>query len=263
LEAGALWHHLERNGISFRNFGEGFELAGVNEGTGLKATGARFLTNMPMPDPLYRNTSREYPQYNMNIPDQYRATQFIKEMEERYGPGKEPFPKFIYIHLPNDHMSRPRPDDGYPFASSYVADNDYALGRIVEYLTRSPWWRNMAIFVTEDDAQGGVDHVDSHRTVFLAISPYARRNYVSRVNASFPGLLKTVFRLLGMPPLNLYDATAADLSDCFGGEPDFTPYTPIRPDPEVFVPERAREPLDPQPSERMDDPSVLRDQHRR
>ena len=61
-------------------------------------------------------------------------------------------------------MARPRPADGYPYAASYVADNDYALGRIVEYLSHTPWWREMAIFVTEDDAQGGVDHVDSHRT---------------------------------------------------------------------------------------------------
>ncbi len=263
LEAGALWHHLERNGISFRNFGAGFELAGVNEGPGLKPTGARYLTNVPMPDPLYRNTSREYPQYNMNIPDQFRATQFIKEVEARYAPGKEPFPRFIYIHLPNDHIAQPRPEDGYPFETSYVADNDYALGRIVEYLSNSPWWRNMAILVTEDDAQGGVDHVDSHRTIFLAIGPYARKNYVSHVNTSFPGFLKTAFRLLRIPPLNLFDATASDLSDCFTNHPDFTPYKALLPDTDIFDPTAAREPLDPKPSPRMDDPRVLREQHRR
>jgi YVTN family beta-propeller protein len=263
LEAGALWHHLERHKISFRNYGEGLELAGVDEGTGLKPTGARYLTNVPMADPLYRNTSREYPQYNMNIPDQYRADQFIKEMEERYKSGKEAFPRFLYIHLPNDHMARPRPGDGYPFEISYMADNDYALGRIVEYLSQSPWWRKMAILVTEDDAQGGVDHIDSHRSILLAISPYARKNYVSRANTSFPGLLKTIFRLLRIPPLNLFDASAADLGDCFRAEADFTPYQAIRPDPEIFEPEKAREPLDPQPSPRMDDPRVLREQHRR
>jgi len=263
LEAGALWHHLERHGVSFRNFGEGFELAGVDEGAGLKPTGARFLTNVPMPAPLYHNTSREYPNYNMNIPDQYRATQFIAEIEKLYGKGAAPLPRFLFIHLPNDHMARPRPEDGYPFDASYVADNDYALGRIVEYLSKSPWWRQMAILVTEDDAQGGIDHVDSHRTVLLAISPYAKKNYVSRVNSSFPGLLKTAFRLLGIPPLNLYDATASDLSDCFTATPDFTPYQvlPIRPD--LFDPALARDPLDPKPSPRMDDPSVLQEQHRR
>ena len=87
-----------------------------------------------------------------------------------------------------------------------MADNDYALGRIVEYLSQTPWWREMAIFVTEDDAQGGRDHIDAHRTVLMGLGPYFKRNYVSHVNTSFPGMLKTIFRLLGLPPLNLFDA---------------------------------------------------------
>ena len=263
LEAGAIWHHLERHGISFRNYGEGFELAGVDEGTGLKPTGARFLTNVPMPAPLYHNTSRQYPQYNMNIPDQYRATQFIKEVGQLYVTGSQPFPRFLFIHLPNDHLARARPEDGYPFEASYMADNDYALGRIVEYLSKTSWWRNMAILVTEDDAQGGVDHIDSHRTVLLVISPYAKQNYVSHVNSSFPGLLKTAFRLLGIPPLNLYDAAASDLSDCFTRTPDFAPYQALAVRAEIFDPATAREPMDPKPSPPMDDPGVLRQQHRR
>ena len=76
---------------------------------GYKPTGGRFVTNVPMPDPLFRNTSRDYPVFNMNIPDQFRATQFIHEIEEKYVKGGEPFPRFIYIHLPNDHMTEPRP----------------------------------------------------------------------------------------------------------------------------------------------------------
>jgi hypothetical protein len=262
LENGALWHHLERNGISFRNFGEGFELAGVAEEPGEMPTGARYLTNVPMPHPLWENTSRQYPQYNMNIPDQYRADAFLREMDELYiKPGKD-IPRLIFIHLPNDHGAKPRPGDGYPVGASFMADNDYALGRIMEYLSKSKWWRNMAVFITEDDAQGGVDHLDSHRTVFLLASPFARRNYASRANASFPALLKTAFRILGIPPLNLYDATAADLSDLFTSIPDFSPITAIRPDPEIFEPERAKDPADSEPSPRMDDPNVLRDQHR-
>jgi YVTN family beta-propeller protein len=262
LEAGSIWHHLERHGITFRNYGEGFELAGVEEGPGEKVSGARYVTNVPMPDPLYRNTSREYPQFNMNIPDQYRAAQFIAEVERKYAKGGEPFPQFVFIHLPQDHMTRPRPVDGYPYAASYVADNDYALGRIVEYLSHTPWWREMAIFVTEDDAQGGVDHVDSHRTVLMAVSPYARKNYVSHGNASFPGLLKTIFRMLGLPPLNLFDAAATDLSDCFGGSPDFRPYVVLPVDRALFDPAKVKDPLDPAPnSPRMDDPRVLREQH--
>jgi YVTN family beta-propeller protein len=263
LEAGTIWHHLERHGVTFRNFGEGFELAGSDEGPGLKPTGARFLTNVPMPDPLFRNTSRKYPGYNMNIPDQYRATQFIDEIRERYIEGDQPFPRFIYIHLPNDHMAAPRPEDGYPYAESFVADNDYALGRILEFLSETEWWPKMAVFITEDDAQGGRDHVDAHRTVLIAAGPYVKRNYVSHVNSSFPGLLKTIFRILDMPPLNLFDAAASDLSAMFTTEPDSSPYEVVPVDARLFIPEEARDPLDPLPSPRMDDPRVLREQHRR
>ena len=80
----------------------------------------------------------------------------------------------MFIHLPNDHMTKERPEDGYPYQASFIEDNDLALGRILEYLSHSPWWREMAVFVTEDDAQGGLDHVDSHRTVLLAAGPYVK-----------------------------------------------------------------------------------------
>lgn len=274
LEAGAIWHHLERNGVSFLNFGEGFELAGVKESENLEPTGARFLTNIPMPDPLYRNTSRRYPGFNMNIPDQYRASQFIAEIDERFVEGKAGLPQLLFIHLPNDHTAKARPASGYPTEASYVADNDLALGRIVEYLSHTKWWPNMAIFVTEDDAQSGVDHVDSHRTLLLVASPYARRNFNARANTSFPGLLRTVFRLLHLPPLNLYDATAADLSECFmstststsiTGAPmtdaDLAPYTALPGDASVFDPAKAH--IDTKSTgPKMDDPAEIRRQQR-
>jgi YVTN family beta-propeller protein len=239
-EAGTLWHHLERNGISFRNFGEGFELAGNVEDKDEEPTGARLLTNVPMPDPLFRNTSREYPGFNMNIPDQYRADRFIAEVEQKYAKGGEAFPRFIFIHLPDDHMTKERPDDGYPYQASYVEDNDLALGRILEYLSHSPWWKDMAVFITEDDAQGGLDHIDSHRTVLLAAGPYVKKNYVTHINASFPGLLKTIFQLLKIPSLNLMDASGASLWDVFTNQPDFTPYDKLIPDLRVFDAEKVK-----------------------
>ena len=196
LEGGTIWHHFARHGVSFYNFGEGFELAGVDEGGDLEPTGARFLTNVPMPEPLYRNTSRQYPGFNMNIPDQYRASQFIHEIAEKYVNTGADLPQFLFIHLPNDHMAEARPEDGYPYQESFVADNDLALGRILEYLSGTKWWKEMAVFVTEDDAQGGVDHIDAHRTVLLCAGPWFKKNYVSHTNTSFPGLLKTIFRLL-------------------------------------------------------------------
>jgi hypothetical protein len=117
-----------------------------------------------------------------------------------------------------------------------VADNDYALGRIVEYLSGTPWWRDMAIFVTEADAHGGVDHVDAHRTVLLCAGPWAKSGYVSHRNVSFPGLLKTVFRLLQLPPLNLFDAAAADLTDCFAKSAAAARYQAVPEDVRIFDP---------------------------
>ena len=140
-----------------------------------------------------------------------------------------------------------------------MADNDFPLGRIVEFLSNSPWWKEMAIFITEDDAQGGRDHIDSHRTVLIGAGPYFKRNYVSHVHSSFPGLLKTIFRILGVPPLNLYDATASDLADSFTSSPDFAPYKALPADERLFDPATAREPLVPTPSPRMDDPNVIRE----
>jgi YVTN family beta-propeller protein len=246
LENGTIWHHLDRHHITFRNFGEGFELAGVDESKDLEPTGARFLTNIPMPDPLYRNTSRTYPGFNMNTPDQFRATQFINEMEGMA------LPQFVFIHLPNDHTAGARPADGYPYSESFVADNDYALGRIVEYLSGRKEWSETAILVTEDDAQSGVDHIDAHRTVLMAVGPWVRQNYVSHVNTSFPGLLKTIFRLLGIPPLNLYDATATDLSDMFTMKPDAAVYKVLPVDQRIFEPSKVRQSTSGKPGPRMD-----------
>jgi YVTN family beta-propeller protein len=246
LENGTIWHHLDRHHITFRNFGEGFELAGVDEGKDLEPTGARFLTNIPMPDPLYRNTSRTYPGFNTNVPDQFRATQFIKEMEGMA------LPQFVFIHLPNDHTAEARPADGYPYSESFVADNDYALGRIVEYLSGRKEWSETAILVTEDDAQSGVDHIDAHRTVFMAMGPWVRQHYVSHVNTSFPGLLKTIFRLLGIPPLNLYDATASDLGDVFTTKPHPAVFKVLPVDQRIFEPATARQSTNGKPGPRMD-----------
>lgn len=235
-EAGTVWHHLERHHISFLNFGEGFELAGASGGAGLEPSGALFLTNIPMPDPLFRNTSRAYPGFNMHIPDQYRASAFIGEIEERYGRTGAALPQFLYVCLPGGYLAPPRPEDGYPYEESFLADQDYALGRILEYLSGTKWWPQMAVFVTSASAAGGYDHIDAHRTLLLAAGPWARRNYVSHTNTGIPGLLKTIFRLLGAPPLNLFDAASADLGDCFTATPDLSGYRARAVDKRLFDP---------------------------
>jgi len=261
LEAGSLWEHLARHQISFRNYGEGLGMAGDDEGTGLMPTGVREAVNMPMPEVLFENTSRSYATFNTNISDQYRFGQFEREFQVRYASGKEPLPQFIYIWLPNDHTADPRPEDGFAYRASYVADNDLALGKLVELFSHSPFWKDMAIFVTEDDAQSGRDHVDAHRSVLMVISPYAARGHVSHAHTSIASILKTFDLIFGLPYLNQYDAASTDLADFFTDQPDVTPYDALPSDVRIFDPAKVREPgleLNAQPGAPLDDPATIR-----
>lgn len=263
LEAGSLWEHLARHQVSFRNYGEGFDLPGGEGGAGLQPTGLRESVNVPMPKALFENTSRAYPTFNTSISDQYRLEQFQHEFQVRYLSGKEPLPQFLYIWLPNDHTARPRPEDGFRYDASYVADNDLALGKLVELFSHSPFWKDMAVFVTEDDAQDGRDHVDAHRSLLLVASPYARRG-VSHVHTSMASILKTFDLIFGLPPLNQYDAAASDLADMFTAQPDFAPYTALPSDSRIFDPAKVVEPglelraRPAPPSEPLDDPATIR-----
>jgi DNA-binding beta-propeller fold protein YncE len=261
LEAGSLWDLLARHRVNFRNYGEG--LSGEME-EGYKPTGLRLGINAPMPAALYANTSRTYPMFNTSIPDQYRFEQFKKEFNERYINGKEPLPQFIYIWLPNDHTATPRREDGYAYKASYVADNDLALGKLIDLLSHSKFWPEMAVFITEDDAQNGHDHVDAHRSLLLVVSPFSRPG-VSHVHTSMLSILKTLERILGLPPLNQYDAAATDLADCFTNVADDTPYVVLPSDARIFDPGKARDPLYSlrkgkplPPSEPLDDPARIR-----
>ena len=244
-EAGSIWENLMRSHIPFRNYGEGYEFAGVDEDPGEMPTGAIENVNIPMPEPLFVNTCRSYPQFNTNIPDQYRVKQFLRDWNKRDFNDFAKMPRFLYFHLPDDHGAGPRPKDGYPFHASYQADNDYALGRLVRFFSHTPYWKKMAIFVTEDDSQSGVDHVDAHRSVCLVISPWVKPGYVSHRHTSVSSILKTIDELLGMPCLNLYDGLASDLTDCFGYTPDYAPYKLLPADKRIFDPSLAKDPKDP------------------
>jgi hypothetical protein len=243
-ESGSMWDHLERNKIDFFNFGFSvmFEPAFYDES--YKYAGIKQFANFPVPAPIFSRTSRQYATYNMSIPDQFRISQFIKEFNGKWmGEGKT-MPQFLTVIIPNDHGAGERPDEGYPFRESYMVDNDLAVGRIVEFLSHTPYWGKMAIIIVEDDAQNGVDHIDAHRSVLMAISPYAKKNYVSKVHYSFGSIFKTFWNILGLPYLNQYDAGATDLSDMFTIVPDFTPYTALPPDIRIFDPQKALTPLD-------------------
>lgn len=238
-EIGGLWEALERNKISFYNFGEANETAHVRENWYDTLTGAAHAVMVPMQKALWSRTSHNYAGYNTNIPDQFRMEQFEMEFTKMWIDGKEEMPRLIAVQIPNDHGAEPRPDDGYPFAHSYMADNDLAVGRILHFLSRTKYWKNMLIIVTEDDPQGGVDHVDAHRSVLMMASPYVKRNYVSHTHANFGSILKVIYNILNIKYVNQYDVTASLLQDFFTPVPDFTPYTFVFPDKRVFDPEKA------------------------
>jgi hypothetical protein len=243
-EAGSMWDHLERHNASFYNFGFSvmFEPALYKEE--YKYTGIHQYINYPMPQPLYERTSRKFPTYNMAIPDQFRVDQFEKEFDEKWIKGNEAMPQLITVILPNDHGAGERPEAGYPFRESYMADNDLAVGRIVEYLSHTPQWKNMLIVITEDDAQNGVDHIDAHRSILMLISPWVKRDYISSVHYSFGSLFKSFWNIMGLPYLNQYDAGASDLNDFFTNTPDFRPYNALKVNSQMFDPQMALDPFD-------------------
>ena len=283
-EAGSMWEHLAHFGVPFRNYGEGFEFAGVGEDEDEHRTGAAEVINMPMSKVLYDNTCREFPIFNMNIPDQYRAHWFEQDFtrlfltkpkattrttsgagksktksNSKQQPARVTMPRFINIAICNDHGSGPKPAKGYPYVASWMADNDLALGRIVEFLSHTPYWKNMAIFVTQDDSGGEPDHVDAQRSVLLCISPWAKRGYVSHRQTTIVSMHRTLYEIMGLPPLNMFDGLANDFSDCFTDKPDFRPYTVVPVDPRIFDPEKAKDPKDPEYKKAAREISIVRD----
>jgi hypothetical protein len=167
---GYIWDRCREAGVSYRSYGEW-----ISNGKTLKDPGrARAKSLEGHFDPWFRG-------YDLDYPDQKRADRFIEELKGFEEKGE--LPRFIVLRLPNDHTYGTRP--GKPTPTAMVADNDLALGRVVEAVTKSKFWKETAIFVVEDDAQNGPDHVDAHRTVALVISPYTKRQYGSR---SHPGV---------------------------------------------------------------------------
>jgi DNA-binding beta-propeller fold protein YncE len=161
----------------------------------------------------------DYGFYSQNVSDRRKAREVIREWEHGI------FPRFIYISLPNDHTFGTSP--GSPTMDYMVADNDAALGMLVEWISRSRYWPETAVFIIEDDPQSGLDHVDAHRSPLAVVSPWARRGQVSRVHYSMSSVWATMGRILGIPALSDYDRFAAPMYDLFTMTPDYAPYTAI------------------------------------
>jgi YVTN family beta-propeller protein len=240
---GNLFVHLARHRKTFVNFGEGYEFAIVDEDPKTEPTGIREHVNVPMQKVLRDNTDHLYPQFNTAIPDaplpenpdrfnrfgrfaQVFSHEFVKD-------GACNLPDFTYLLYPNDHGGGANDINGpagpkWDF-KRFVQDNDAALGLTVDLISKSPCWQDTVIFVTEDDTQSGLDHVDGHRTVFLAISPWVKHQHVSKTHTSLASMFKTINLILGLPPLNTYDAAATDLRELFTAVPDPASYDFVPP----------------------------------
>jgi len=161
--------------------------------------------------------------WGMEVPDVFRAAEFIKELNEYERKGE--LPNLIIICLPNDHTSGTKA--GFPTPAASVADNDLAFGQIVEAIGRSRFWPETCIFAIEDDPQDGWDHVSGYRTTAYVVSPYTRRGQVISTQCNQPGMLRTIELILGLPPMNQMDAAATPMSDCFTDVPNFAPFTAL------------------------------------
>ena len=225
---GFLWDNVLRHGLTFRDYGEFVKASVLPSGStfmdvytdyknGMKET--KITANATM-DQLKPFICPGYIGFPNTVPDVYRADEFIREL---HGFEKnDSFPNFMVMLLPCDHTSGTAP--GMPTPRASVADNDLALGRIVEAVSHSKFWKETCIFVTEDDSQNGLDHVDGHRTVGFAISPYTKRSKTVSTYYSQVSMVRTIENILGLPPMNRIDRASGDMSGCFTVTPDFTPY---------------------------------------
>lgn len=222
-----LWDHALLRGLSFRNYGE-FDFPTVEPATARwqdfhqGSRGVRFKQSIPL-EALRPYTSPTFPGWEMKIPDQLRVDAFLKEFREYEANGQ--WPCLIFVYLPQDHTKGATP--GAPTPRAHLADNDLALGRLVEAISKSRFWKDTCIFVNEDDPQDGFDHVDGHRSLCLVISPYTKRGKVISRFYNQDSVLHTMERMLGLPPMNQLDAMAPTMEACFTSTPDFRAFTAL------------------------------------
>ena len=209
---GYLWDRAAEAGLSYRSYGE-------------------FVANGKTPDDpsvarvetLRGHIDEKYRGFDLNYLDAKRANRFIEELKRFEDEGD--MPGLQVIRLPGDHTQGATANKRTP--SAYVADNDAALGRIIEAISQSKFWPQTAIFVVEDDAQNGADHVDAHRTLAFAVSPYTKRHVVDSTMYSTSSMLRTMELILGLKPMSQFDAAATPMFNAFQAAPDVHPYTAL------------------------------------
>jgi hypothetical protein len=226
-----LWDSALLRGRSFRNYGE-FDFPTLEPATatwsdvyadlGKAAPAVAFRPVMDLAS-LRRHTAPGFPGWEIRIPDQVRVERFLAEFREYEREGE--WVDLVFVYLPQDHTHGNAP--GSPTPRAHLADNDLALGRLVEAISHSRFWKDTCIFVNEDDPQDGFDHVDGHRSLCLVISPYTLRGKVVKHFYNQGSVLRTMELMLGLPPLTRLDAAAPAMEACFTAKPDLRPYTAL------------------------------------
>jgi len=206
---GYIWDRAREAGVSYRSFGE-FTIAGKKPGE----------PNTTKLSALQGHIDLEFPGFDLTHPDQKRADRFISELHRFESEGE--MPRLQIVRLPNDHTAGTLTNA--PTPSACLADNDLALGRLVEAVSHSKFWPQTAIFVLEDDAQNGPDHVDAHRSPAFIVSPYVRRGSVDSTMYSTSSLLHTMELILGLKPMTQFDTAARPMFQSFQSKPDLRPY---------------------------------------
>lgn len=211
--SGYIWDYCKRAGISYRTYGENL----YRDKDGNNA--------------LKGHICKAYPRFNLRIKDVQRFQIWKHDFDSLLAIHK--VPRLNTIQLPSDHTSGQRIGAFTPTAS--IADNDYAVGKFVEYISHSPIWMQSAIFILEDDAQNGPDHVDAHRSPAFVISPYVKRNFVCHQMYSTSGMVRTIELILGLPPMSQYDAAADPMWQCFMPKPDTSRYVAKEPKVNIYA----------------------------
>jgi YVTN family beta-propeller protein len=212
--SGYIWDQAVTKNIGVRDYGE--FVIGVKGVQGLYA---------PTIENMDQFASKTYPGFDLSISDVKRYEIWAKEFEKYE--EEDSLPAFTIMRLPNDHTEGTK--KGALTPQAYLAQNDYALGLIVDKISKSKFWKQTAIFVLEDDAQNGSDHVDCHRSELLVISPYIKRHFVDHTLYTTCSVLKTIELILGLKPMTQYDLSAAPILNSFTDIPDFHPYDAVQP----------------------------------
>jgi len=230
--SGFIWDNALLHGLSFRNYGEMALTEIVPKSASFDAVWRDYVTKAGKisfkPDvqieSLRKYTCPNYPGWNLKLPDVLRMDVFLKEFREFEKNGD--FPNLVIVYLPCDHTSGAR--EGSPTPAAQVADNDLALGRLVDALSHSKYWATTCLFAVEDDPQAGFDHVDGHRSLCLVASPYTKRGQVVSTFYNQTSVLHTMELMLGLPPMTQMDAMAPAMDDAFSEKADLSAYTAIQ-----------------------------------